>query len=256
MDKDSRIFIPPPTLHLPDKDLLFSYCVPTAIWVLGEALCNPPSVASLWVWIPPKPAVNQSNRFFIALLPPLDIQIYANQIKQYFAERYSSRAAQKSPPHITLQPPFGWLTKEMPALKQCLNTFAHERESVPVILSGFAAFPPRVIYINVLRTQELLALQTDLIACLETGLGIIDPVSKSRAFSPHMTVAFRDLTRQNFKAAWQEFQQRPLYFEFTGANLTLLIHDGKRWNVRAEFPFVSFTSWDYRYVAIGSDRLM
>jgi len=26
-----------------------------------------------------------------------------------------------------------------------------------------------------------------------------------------MTVAFRDLTRQNFKAAWPEFQQRQLH---------------------------------------------
>ncbi len=74
-------------------------------------------------------------------------------------------------------------------------------------------------------------------AHLETVLGIVDPVSKSRAFSPHMTVAFRDLTRQNFKAAWQEFQQRQLQFEFTATQLTLLIHDGKRWNVSAEFPF-------------------
>jgi 2'-5' RNA ligase len=48
------------------------------------------------------------SRFFIALLPPQMIQDYANQIKQYFAEQYTSQGAQKSPPHITLQPPFVW----------------------------------------------------------------------------------------------------------------------------------------------------
>lgn len=183
--------------------------------------------------------MSQSNRFFIALLPPPDIQDQVNAIKQQFSDRYDSRAALKSPPHITLQPPFEWLSANLPALKQCLITFANHREPVAVKLSGFAAFPPRVIYINVLKTQELLILQTDLMAYLETVLEIVDPVSKSRPFSPHMTVAFRDLTRQNFKAAWPEFQQQALQFEFRANYLTLLLHDGKRWNVSDEFSFLS-----------------
>jgi len=183
--------------------------------------------------------LSEFNRFFIALLPPPDIQVQVNAIKQHFSDRYDSRAALKSPPHITLQPPFKWLSANLPALKQCLSTFANHREPVPVQLSGFAAFPPRVIYINVLKTQELLMLQTDLMAYLETVLDIVDPVSKSRPFSPHMTVAFRDLTRQNFKAAWSEFQQQALQFEFRANYLTLLLHDGKRWNVSNEFPFLS-----------------
>lgn len=185
---------------------------------------------------------SSSSRFFIALLPPPEIQEYANQIKQYFADRYASRGAQKSPPHITLQPPFEWSPEQVPVLEQCLSMFANGREAVSVTISGFGAFSPRVIYINILNTQELLSLQTDLMAHLETSLGIVDPVSKKRAFSPHMTVAFRDLTRQNFKAAWPEFQQRALQFEFTAPKLTLLLHDGKRWNVSAEFPFLSRTS--------------
>lgn len=182
--------------------------------------------------------MNQSkSRFFIALLPPLEIQDYVNQIKQHFAENYASRGAQRSPPHITLQPPFEWLPEQVPVLEESLSRFAKERESVPVTLSGFGAFPPRVIYINVLKTQELLALQTDLMAHLESNLGIVDQVARTRAFSPHMTVAFRDLTRQNFKAAWPEFQHRQLQFEFPADCLTLLLHDGKRWNVLAEVPF-------------------
>ena len=174
------------------------------------------------------------SRFFIALLPPSEIQGYVKEIQQYFGDRYASHGVQKSPPHITLQPPFEWLPEQAPVLEECLSTFTHHR-SVPVTLNGFGAFPPRVIYINVLKTQELLTLQTDLMTHLDL-LGIVDQVSKTRPFSPHMTVAFRDLTRQNFKAAWSEFQQRQLHFDFTSSYLTLLLHDGKRWNARAEFP--------------------
>jgi len=179
------------------------------------------------------------SRFFIALLPPQDIQDYANQIKQYFADNYASRGAQKSPPHITLQPPFEWVDTNVSLLETSLREFASKQNSIPITLSGFAAFPPRVIYIDVVRSQELLTLQADLMAYVESNLQIVDKVSKTRPFAPHMTVAFRDLTKQNFKAAWPEFEKRQLYFQFTADNLTLLLHDGKRWNIKSEFNFCS-----------------
>ncbi|MBD1894728.1 2'-5' RNA ligase family protein [Coleofasciculus sp. FACHB-129] len=179
---------------------------------------------------------NTKRRFFIALLPPQEIQDYAKEIQQHFAQTYASKGAQKSPPHITLQPPFEWQVEAVPVLEESLRTFASHRSPVSITLEGFGAFPPRVIYINVLKTPELLALQADLMTEMETNLGIADSVSKQRPFAPHMTVAFRDLTRQNFKLAWAEFQERPLQFEFTAAQLTLLIHTGERWEVSSDFP--------------------
>lgn len=172
----------------------------------------------------------------MALLPPPEIQATASQIKQYFADRYSSRAAQKSPPHITLQPPFRWANTALPALEQCLSEFVLEQQSVPIVLDGFAAFPPRVIYINVLKTPELLTLQAALLTRLATQLGIIDRVSKTRPFTPHLTVAFKDLTPKNFHIAWAQFQQQQFYSEFVAAELTLLQHDGRRWNISRKFP--------------------
>ncbi|MBD0301710.1 MAG: 2'-5' RNA ligase family protein [Tolypothrix sp. T3-bin4] len=185
---------------------------------------------------------NSTSLFFIALLPPSDIQARVTQIKQYFATNYASRAALKSPPHITLQPPFKWSNADVSALEACLRTFARDREPISVTLDGFAAFPPRVIYINVLKTQKLLTLHTDLMAHLEGNLAIVDKASKTRPFAPHMTVAFRDLSKQNFRAAWSEFQQRQLHFEFIATDVTLLLHDGRRWNVSTQLPFLPGTS--------------
>lgn len=179
------------------------------------------------------------RRFFIALLPPQDIQDYVTEIKGYFAQNYNSRHALKSPPHITLQPPFEWQLDTVPVLEQTLSTFAQTQTSVPILLKGFGAFVPRVIYINVIKTLELMSLQRDLMTHLENSLGIVEPVSKRRPFSPHMTVAFKDLTRQNFRAAWPQFEQRELEFKFTASHLTLLIHDGGRWNINSEFPFLA-----------------
>lgn len=177
------------------------------------------------------------SRFFIALLPPQMIQDAVKEIQQYFADHHDSRGAQKSPPHITLQPPFEWGLAETNRLRASLEEFARSQPSVPVTLSGFGAFVPRVIYVNVLKTPELLNLQQALMASMETTCGIVDRRSQDRPFAPHMTVAFRDLSRQQFRAAWPEFQNRPISFEFTATHLTLLLHDGKRWNVETEFPF-------------------
>ncbi|MGH2415835.1 MAG: 2'-5' RNA ligase family protein, partial [Microcystaceae cyanobacterium] len=85
------------------------------------------------------------QRFFIALLPPQEVQQVVNQIKQRFAEVYQSRAAQKSPPHITLQPPFKWQLEDLPILTEHLQKFAQTQFSIPVTLDGFGAFRPRVI---------------------------------------------------------------------------------------------------------------
>ncbi len=182
---------------------------------------------------------NSSEKiYFIALLPPADFQSEVTTIKEYFAAQYKSSHALKSPPHITLQAPFKWDEGRLPELAKFLAEFAAGYPPVPIILSGFGAFPPRVIYINPLKTPELMALQADLKAGLQSNLGIVDEKDSGRPFSPHMTVAFKDLSKSAFKEAWPEFKQRPLFFQFDATNLTLLVHEGGRWHVKSEFPFL------------------
>lgn len=177
------------------------------------------------------------GRFFVALLPPEPIQADVTQIKQQFKETYNSSAALRSPPHITLQAPFEWPLAEIPKLHRQLRAFAESRSPLEVDLSGFAAFPPRVIYIDVMKTVELASLQRDLADHLRHTLAIDDPKAKTRAFRPHMTVAFRDLSVKQFKAAWPLFQERIYEQTFIVTELTVLQHDGRRWLVHYRYPF-------------------
>ncbi|HEY9624460.1 MAG TPA: 2'-5' RNA ligase family protein [Crinalium sp.] len=167
-------------------------------------------------------------RFFIALLPPQAIQDFATDVIQELSDRYRTRTS-KAPPHVTLQPPFQWPLDQVTALEQCLAASAEQHSPVPIALSGFGAFAPRVLYVNVLKTPELLALQSNLADALEKTLNIADPKSKQRPFAPHLTVASRNLTRQTFKQAWADLQPRSVEFEFLADRLTLLIHRGDRW---------------------------
>ncbi len=179
-----------------------------------------------------------TSRLFVALLPPQPFQETVEAIKQEVADRYHSRAAQKSPPHITLQAPFEWDMADIDAIATCLQTVASQYHPLPIVLNGFNAFPPRVIYIHVEPNAYLTALQAALAAELQSSLGIIDPQAQHRDFVPHMTVAFRDLTQPNFDVAWAEFRDRPLCYEFLATHLTLLRHDDQRWNPWLEFPLV------------------
>jgi 2'-5' RNA ligase len=178
------------------------------------------------------------QRFFIALLPPPAIQTDVTAIKQIFADRYQSRAALKSPPHITLYPPFEWSADDLPKLSQALTQFASQQPPLTLQLSGFGSFAPRVIFVDVIRSPALQALQQELLAHTDMTLGLADPVSKTRPFTPHMTVGFRDLSCTQFHSAWAEFQHRPFEREFTATQLTLLIHNGQRWIIYQDFPFL------------------
>jgi 2'-5' RNA ligase len=176
--------------------------------------------------------------FFIALLPPQEVQEVAHQIKQHFSQVYNSHAALKSPPHITLQAPFKWQTEQIANVIQILQDFTKLQTAIPITLSGFAAFKPRVIYIRVYQTEALLTIQKDLMNELAYKLNIVDLVGKTRPFSPHLTVASKDLSRENFYKAWPEFADRELFFEFIVPQLTLLKHNGKAWEIFQEFSFL------------------
>jgi 2'-5' RNA ligase len=172
--------------------------------------------------------------YFVALLPPEPVQAAATAIKTDFRDRYQSQGALRSPPHITLQPPFSWPSSDRAALLAALAAFVRQRSPLPVQLSGFGAFPPRVIFIRVEPSAELAALQADLSAFLAAELAIA-PQFAGRPFVPHLTVAFRDLKPAAFAAAWPTYEQQPFAAAFTAARLTLLLRTERHWQVDTEF---------------------
>ncbi|MEL6813357.1 MAG: 2'-5' RNA ligase family protein [Cyanobacteria bacterium J06598_3] len=177
------------------------------------------------------------KRFFVALLPPADVQAKANEIKGLMRDQYASKAAFRSPPHVTLLAPFEWPIAELPRLAQALKAFAAAHSPVPITLDGFAAFAPHVIYINVVQGDRIMAIQPNLITHLQAQLGLENKQDLSRAFVPHMTVAFRDLKPNMFRKAWSVFQHQEIHFDFTVGQLTLLMHNGKVWTVKEHYDF-------------------
>ena len=181
--------------------------------------------------------LSEKRRFFIALLPPHDVQVAANEVKAIMRDEYASKAAFRSPPHVTLHAPFEWPLVDLPRLDAVLSQFAALQMPVPMTLDGFNAFKPHVIYIDVVKRESLMALQPKLLDVMEKELGLVSKSDRNRTFVPHLTVAFRDLKPAMFRKAWAVFQRREIHFDFVAQDLALLMHDGKLWQVKEKYAF-------------------
>ncbi|SDL28044.1 2'-5' RNA ligase [Catalinimonas alkaloidigena] len=170
---------------------------------------------------------------FLALVPPSPLQEEVTAFKREAARQFQTQRALRSPAHITLIPPFAWDDAE--ALAPFLRQFATRHAPFPVTLRNFAAFAPRVIYVDVVGSEALVALQQDLAQQMHAA-GHLPLGQPDRPFHPHMTVAFRDLTRSKFVAAWAYFSTCSYERSFRADHLALLRHDAQKWHIIATYP--------------------
>ncbi len=171
--------------------------------------------------------------YFIALIPSEEIREEVTQFKLYASKHFNSSHALKSPPHITLFPPFRWNPRSESSLKRSLESFTDSQSDFWVSLKGFEHFDRSVIFVKVIPSEELLALQHELKKCLFEQIGLEN--ADKRAFHPHMTVAFKDLKPAFFQEAWSYFNQEVYERSFKADRLFLLQHDGKQWQIIQNF---------------------
>ncbi|AEW03574.1 2'-5' RNA ligase [Niastella koreensis] len=173
---------------------------------------------------------------FIAIVAPEEINQQVLQWKHYMKKHFQCKVALKSPAHITLIPPFELPDSLQTEMQELLLPFASRRQSFPIQLKNFAAFKPRVIYVDVLPGEPLNELKT----ALETTLLQSNrfPIKKEdRPFHPHVTIANRDLRKEDFPLAWQHFQQINYEASFIAGAISLLRHNGQVWEIACSFPF-------------------
>ena len=182
---------------------------------------------------------NKSSRrlYFMAIIPDESICEVVTAIKQDFAKIYHSKAALKSPPHITLIPPFHFDDESENKLIEQLKSFCNSQISFRLELNGFGAFVPRVIFIRIGQNDNLFTLFENVNKHFEDTMGIVSKRRKGRNFSPHMTVAFSDLSKDMFFKAWKKYKHQNIYFEFEVEGISLLRHNGKFWDIGAKATF-------------------
>lgn len=177
-----------------------------------------------------------NSLYFIAINTPDEVSQEVRSVQQEFADQYGAKRQLRTPVHVTLIPPFRADDDLLSDIHASLKEFCLSQSGFTISLNGFGAFGNRTIFIDVIRTDELQNLFDQLHSWLERDINFVPPIKHPR-FNPHVTVANRDLSPEQFDKAWPIYEQRSFISSFYADKVTLLRHDGKHWEVFKELSF-------------------
>ncbi|MEQ9402196.1 MAG: 2'-5' RNA ligase family protein [Cyclobacteriaceae bacterium] len=173
--------------------------------------------------------------YFIAIVPPQEIQDEITGLKQLVADKFGSNHALRSPPHITLHMPFKWKDRKKDQLIDVIERINDSMVPFEIDLKDFGFFEPRVVFVNVVENQSLIHLQKEVVELCRKELKLDNANYRDQLFHPHVTIGFRDLKKRMFYEARKHFEEQALSCRFQAERVSLLKHDGERWGVEPGF---------------------
>ena len=114
-----------------------------------------------------------------------------------------------------------------------LRSFAALQETFRIGLQDFDWFRNRTLFVRVTAAANLRACHADLMGWCAARLANI-PL-ETRPFTPHMTLATRDLPPDQVPVLRQLSQARSYTATFEASSCHLFRHDGQRWQPIDEF---------------------
>lgn len=174
-------------------------------------------------------------KYFLAIVVPPPFQEELMEFKQYISNNFASKAALRSPAHITLHMPFEWNAEKEGRLIKTLEEFSF-KTPFSVNLKNFSCFPPRVVFVDVVANEILNRLQKELVRFMMHNFHLMNEADNRRGFHPHVTIAFRDLNKERFNQAWDHFKAKAYEASFTVDSFHLLKHSPGKWETYRIFP--------------------
>src|SRR5258705_6021141 len=178
---------------------------------------------------------DKTHLYFIALIVREGLAEKIRGLQLYCSETYQTKKALRSPPHVTLIPPFREEISIENILEEKLTPFFGTYHPFNIELNGFGRFDSSVIFIMPEENSYLETLKEDLYSYLSRNFSFVEPTF--RKFNPHVTIASGDLRQRFFHPAWKEFESKTFNATWSVSSAHLLKHDGKKWNPIIEFRF-------------------
>lgn len=163
------------------------------------------------------------------------------QFRKEVAQRYGSVAALKPMGHMSLLENFVYDDRDLPQLQEKLEGVFDYTTPFRVELENFGAFPSHTIFVAISDFFPFMRLRNSLYRQLSQESPSVSITSARPSATPHITVAYRDLTPEAFDLAWSDFCQRAFADAFTATGAHLMEHRGK-WRTVRVFPFRNFAS--------------
>ncbi|MBC7451983.1 MAG: 2'-5' RNA ligase family protein [Cytophagales bacterium] len=146
-------------------------------------------------------------------------------MKLQCTEKYQTRTALRSPPHLTLLPPFHYNESEEKTLYEQLANSCNGILPFRIQLNGYNTFPSKVLYVQPVFNPILSSLQKSV---EETFYKEYQPFAQ-KIFHPHITIAFRDWDQALFEQAAKAYSDKHYDALWKVCNVSVLKHNGKEW---------------------------
>jgi len=152
-------------------------------------------------------------RVWTGIIPPKKIFNEILRIEKVIAKKYKTYHILKSKlgPHITITCQGNVNGRDFKKIEKIVNEVSKETKAFKIKFRCIAKFyKKRVIYIKVLKSRKL----DDLHKKLSNKLKQFGKVRNHRTYRPHITIARKDITKENFKTIFKEFKNKKISYKF------------------------------------------
>jgi len=121
-------------------------------------------------------------------------------------------------------------------LLDLISSFHSDLGKLKIRLQGFSHFAKRVLFVNIIPNPGLNENRRQTELHFKKGLGDIIK-EETRPFTPHITIANRDLKPADFDKAWAHFMNRKFQVIFETQQISLLKLSPEKWNIIATYKW-------------------
>ncbi len=180
---------------------------------------------------PYKPAIAEGYAlYYIAAVCSEEVNAEIKVFKDFMQKNFGCRAAQKSPAHLTIVPPFKTEELRETEMKKFVDAFNIGLIPFDIQLKGFSHFDDRVIFVDVVENPDLRAAEQECNKEFAEKFPDVDFKMKP-AFNPHVTIATRDIPAGKFDLAWDNFKDKALDTSFTCKGFAVLKLKEGKWDI-------------------------
>jgi len=169
--------------------------------------------------------------YFVALIPQGEVKVQINHVKHQTGGRFGCRQALKSPPHITIIPPFRLQPERVEEMLEAVRGNFEAPVNLSVSFNGLGAFENRTIYLDIVADSGINSY--DLVAknLVATKPDLFPNVRFHDTFHPHITLANRDIPPGDFLEMMDYLKKKTLPESCNELSLEILHLDRGKWMI-------------------------
>ncbi len=175
---------------------------------------------------------------FIGIKVPEPFSLEIRKFQAEIEVKEKINKALRIPVHITLIPPFYTGEDDLLDLAHCLSRARQDYLPMRIEARNFGVFLPRVVFVDVVRSPELVFLQNDLQERLQED-AFIEAEKQYREYRPHITIASKSLTKKLFAKAWEKFSYMHYDASWVAEEFIRYQHIDGIWVEKESYPFLS-----------------